>query len=106
MRVCNMGRFAVVVADCMQCTMSGMQVVWLEEIVKAAGAGQLRRGPLSFADRVFANEINSAILETRQARPVSAWNAVVTRRRCTVAVHARTGNSAYVSRFSSRALYK
>ena len=45
----------------------GMQVGWLEEVVKAAGAGQLRRGALSFADRVFANEMNSAILETRQA---------------------------------------
>jgi hypothetical protein len=56
-----------------------VQVVWLEEVVKAAAAGQLRRGPLGFADRVFANDINSAILETQQARTAAA--AVVGRMR-------------------------
>ena len=43
-----------------------LQVVWLEEIVNAAAAGQLRSGPLTFADRVFQNEINYAIRDTRQ----------------------------------------
>ena len=42
------------------------QVVWLEEIVKAAADGQLRSGPLTFADRVFQNEINYAIRDTQQ----------------------------------------
>lgn len=44
-----------------------MQVVWLEETLQAAAAGQLRTRPLNFADRVFQNEIDSAIKETRQA---------------------------------------
>ena len=41
-------------------------MVWLEEVVKAAADGQLRSGPLTFADRVFQNEINYAIRDTQQ----------------------------------------
>ena len=40
--------------------------MWLEEVVKAAADGQLRSGPLTFADRVFQNEINYAIRDTQQ----------------------------------------
>lgn len=42
------------------------QIVWLEETLQAAAAGNLRSGELNFADRVFQNEIDSAIQETRQ----------------------------------------
>ncbi|BDA46666.1 Leucine-tRNA ligase, cytoplasmic [Coccomyxa sp. Obi] len=43
------------------------EIVWLEETLQAAAAGDLRSGELNFADRVFKNEIDSAIQETRQA---------------------------------------
>jgi hypothetical protein len=45
-----------------------VQVVWLEETVQAAAAGHLRTGEKNFADRVFENEIESAIQETKQVR--------------------------------------
>ena len=40
--------------------------MWLEEVVQAAEAGNLRTGPLNFADRVFQNDLYMAIQQTRQ----------------------------------------
>ena len=49
-----------------------VQVVWLEEIVQTAAAGHLRTGEKNFADRVFENEINSAIQATQQVTLLSS----------------------------------
>lgn len=38
----------------------------MEELLKAAEEGKLRTGALNFADRVFENEINTAIRHTQQ----------------------------------------
>jgi hypothetical protein len=44
------------------------QVLWVEEVARAVEQGELRTGPYNFADRVFENEINSAIRDTQQVR--------------------------------------
>ena len=46
----------------------------MEEMVQAAKTGGLRTGGLTFADRVFQNDIYLAIQETRQVRRSNLLN--------------------------------
>lgn len=51
------------------------QVVWLEEVLAAAAQDKLRTGALTFADRMFENEINTAVRHTQQVKPLENYLA-------------------------------